>query len=355
MPAVTPVLSVAGTDKPQSTTLHRIHRLAKKPLKPLKGAKAIGGIFRQAAGIAGLFKDLSKSLQVALHISKGPNIILGLVSIKHAVDDVRKIIDKSKKPGDRLKASLLFVTHMDSVVNTAATVCKILSAAGTIGKHAVQWIPIFGMISFAVGFISLGLGAHSTHKSRKLVNAFNDSMKEYQQAATHEAKATALAQALAVIDSEGIQPLRKQLMISKKGGIELVKRVDALRDHIASHSVTEQDVNLVKILAGRATTQLRYKAADLASSVGAIVGGAFFLVPVPVAAQATGAAILAATGVVSLVAWGGRYFFINKDPFDENSKNRAMELLDDVSKALRLVKQRLQMVALGKRRAAHAA
>lgn len=333
----------------QESALQHAHRFARKTLKPMKGAKAVGGIFRQVVSITELFKTLSKSLQIAIHISKGPNIILGLVSTKHAVDDVRKIIDKSKGPKERMKASVIFITHLDSIVNTVATICKVLSSVGTITKKAVQWVPIFNMISFAVGFISLGLSAHSAHKGRKLVNAFNDSMRAYQLASTPEEKAAALAKALETIETEGIQPLRKQLMISKKGGVELVKRIDALKSHIASRSVTAKDLKLVQILAKRAKTQLRYKAADVATSVGAIAGGAFAFVPIPVVAQAVGASIFAATGVVSLISWGGKYFFINKDPFDEQSRNRAMQMLDETSNALRCLKQRLQTFAIGKR------
>ena len=128
MTTAIPAESVPST--PQSRTAwQHLHHMAKKPLKPLKGAKTLGGIFRQVAGITELFKTLSKSVQTAVHVSKGPNIILGLVSIKLAVDDVRKIIDKSKNPLDRMKASLLFVTHIDSIVNTVATICKILTSA----------------------------------------------------------------------------------------------------------------------------------------------------------------------------------------------------------------------------------
>ncbi len=327
----------------------RLHRLMRKPLKPLKGAKELGGVFRQVAGIAGLFKTLSRSLQIAINVSKGPNIILGLVSAKYAVDDVRKIIDRGKRPADRFKASLQFITHLDSVVKTVATVCSILAAAGTLTKKAIQWVPIFNMISFAVGFISLGLSAQSVHKGRKLVNAFNACMREFQNAVTSEAKTAALAKALDVIEKEGIQPLRKQLMISKKGGIELTKRVDALREHITAGCVVEADAKFVELLARRAKTQLRYKAADLSCTVSGMVGSSILLAPVPVAAQVTGAVILATTGLVSLVTWGGRYFFVNKDPFDERSKNRAMAILDELSKALNAVRQRLHTFALGRR------
>ena len=126
--SVYPTSPVSGTPGAPPTMLGRIRRMAGKTIKPLKGAKSAGSIFRNVVSIAEHFRDLSKSLNIALHVSKGPNIILGLVSIKDAVKDVRKIIDKTQKSSERMRASLLFVTHLDSITNTAATVCKIWSA-----------------------------------------------------------------------------------------------------------------------------------------------------------------------------------------------------------------------------------
>jgi hypothetical protein len=333
-----------------ATAAKHSHRIGKKALKPLKGAKAVGGIFRNVASFVDVFKSLSKSVQGAMHVSKGPNIILGLVSIKHSIDDVRKILDRTKRPQERVKASLLFVTHIDSIVNTVGTICKILTSVAKVSSRAIQWIPIFNMISFAVSFISLGLSAHSTHQGRKLASAFNASMRAYEAASTPDEKASALAQALSTIESEGIDPLRKQLMISKKGKVELIKRVDTLRSHICAYAVTEEDAKLVKMLRGRAKTQLAFQVADLSSVIGGIAGSALLLIPNPTGAtQAAGFGILAATGLVSLCVWGGKYFFINKDPFDENSRNRAMTILNEVSSAIHSLKERLQAFAVGKK------
>ena len=344
-------ISAASPSQRLTSVAKHAHQIGKKSLKPLKGAKSVGGIFRNVASFAEVFKSLSKSVQGAMHVSKAPNIILGLVSIKHSVDDVRKILDKTKRPQERVKASLLFVTHIDSIINTVATICKILTSVAKVSSRAIQWIPIFNMISFAVSFISLGLSAHSTHQGRKLASAFNASMRAYEAASTPEEKASALAQALSTIESEGIDPLRKQLMISKKGKVELIKRIDTLRAHIYSHAVTEEDAKLVKMLQGRARTQLAFQVADLSSTVAGIAGSALLFIPDPTGAtQATGFAILAATGVVSLGVWAGKYFFINKDPFDENSRNRAMTILNEVSSAIHSLKERLQTFAIGKKR-----
>lgn len=315
-----------------------------------------GGILRSTVSIAEHFKDLSKSVNVALHVSKGPNIIFGLVAVKLAVSDVRKILDRSTKGGERAKASALFVTHLTSIVNTVATVSKILASVGAVPTKAIQWIPIFNMVSFAVGFISVGLSIISTEKARKLMSSFHSALKEYEAAKTPEEKAKALSEALTFIEKEGIEPLRKQLVLSKKGGAELASRVDILKTHIYAKSVTPEDLKLIRLLKGRAKVQLAYKITDLAGLLSAQAAIAMTLIPVPVAAQIAGAAVLATAGSVALVAWGGRYFCINKNPFDESSKNRAMAMLDAASQAISTLKHSIQTFSKGKKRiVAHSA
>ena len=322
----------------------------------MKVVKSIGSLFRKAVDFSGFFRDVSKGLKIASHVSKGPDILLGVVSAQKAVDDIRHIIDRTKKPTERIKSSFEFILHVDSIMNTVATICKIIAAAAVSAKNAIQWIPIFNMVSFAVGFISLGLSSFTVHKGRKLYGALNDSMKEYQNAGNDdEKKISALTKALTIIEEEGIQPLRKHLMISKVGGIELTKRVDSLKFHIQNNIIDANDEKFIKLLVGRAKTQLSLQVSDIATSVGSIAGGAFMVAPVPIAAQIAGTVILATTGVVSLVTWGIRYFFINKNPFDPSSKTRAVAMLDALSKGLRALKQRLQTFGLGKKKLAGAA
>ena len=204
------------------------------------------------------------------------------------------------------------------------------------------------MVSFAVGFISLGLSAESVHKGRRLLEAFHASLRACQTARPED-KAAALEHTLgtvfATIEKEGIGPLRKQLMISKRSSEELARRVNDLRDHIYSKKeISSEDTKFIKLLAGRAKTYLGFKVADIASSVGAIAGSALFLTPVPVVGQIVGAVILATTGAISLVSLAGRYFFVTKNPFDETPKNRAQEILS----SLRNLKERLPTFMHGK-------
>jgi hypothetical protein len=347
---------ISGAPKPPQIPL-RIERgkyVLKKSRKPLRGVKALGSLFRTTLSISKQFQHLNRSLEIAAHVTKAPDLVFGLLAAKGAVEDVRAILDTSHKTGghNRTKATLNFILHVDTFVNTVATLCKIIRAAvGPTVEKAVQWIPIFNMISLAVSFVSLGLSSYSTHRARKLLDGFNGAMKECLEAEKQADKAMALAKALAIIEEEGIDPLRKQLMISKKARPEFIRRINDLRNHIYSPlPITEDDEKFVRLLVGRARTQMNLAVTSLAGNIAGVAGGVILLTPVPIAGQLVGLSILAATGVLSLAVWGTRYFLINKDPFDEKSRNRAMRMLSSLSSAIRALKQRLLTFGLVRQR-----
>lgn len=173
-------------------------------------------------------------------------------------------------------------------------------------------------------------------------------MKECLTTTDQTKKAEALSKALDIIDREGIEPLRKRLIMSKEAGEELIRRVRQLRTHIQTKNIGAKDEELMHILVGRAKIQLSFKAAEVATTVAGVAAGVFFVAPVPVVGQIIGLSVFAATGVVSLVSSGARYFLINKNPFDKESHSLAVQALNAVSEAIGAIKQRLATVGLGK-------
>ena len=244
---------------------------------------------------------------------------------------------------------------MNSIVKNVASACLIIrSVVGQAAQRAIQWIPIFNLISFVISFLSLRLFVYSTHQARKLFEGFNEAMKEFLKAdkltdevERNKAKAEALDKVLTIIDKEGIDPLRKQLMLSKKAREELDRRVQNLGKHIKAQRIGAKDEELMRILVGRAKTQLGFRVADLAASVAGVAAGVLIVAPVPVVGQIVGLSVFAATGAVSLVSFGARYFLINKNPFDTESHSRAVGMLNTISKTFEALKQRLSRI--GKR------
>ena len=327
----------------------RGNRALKRTKRALSVLRATGDLFGSSVDIARQFRRLGLSLDLAAHAARGPDIVLGLLNAHRAVKDVQEALDSSKKPAERARSCLSLVLDADSIVNTVASICKIIyAAAGPLAKKAVEWIPIFNLVSFAVSFLSLGLSAYSTHQARKLFDGFSEAMKECLNTTDQTKKAEALSKALDIIDREGIDPLRKQLILSKEAGEELDCRVQSLRKHIKAKHIGAKDEELMHTLVGRAKTQLGFKVAEVATSVAGVAAGVLFVTPVPFVGQVVGLSVLAATGVASLVSSGARYFLINKNPFDEKSHSRAVQALNAISKAISALKQRLATIGLGK-------
>ena len=333
-------------------TLDRIifgtQHVAHKSVQPLKAIKTSGKIFRAATDIAEKFQKLSKPLVNAKLASKAPDLLLTPLNVKDAVSNVRKIFAPSQNPLDRMHALFATIIRLDSIVNAAATICKIVRVAvGPTAEKAVRWIPILNFVGLAVSLLSLELSSYSTHQARRLFEGFNNALKECMSTEDQTRKAEALKKALAIIEKEGITPLSKQLMISKKALETLTSRIDLLKSHIASKTIDEGDKDLVRTLTGRAKTQLSLKAADISSEVIAIVGNTLLLTPVPIAGQVAALSLLAISGTISLISWGTKFFLINKNPFDPNSYNRAQQIHRAFSQAIDTIQ--LSLLSFGKR------
>jgi hypothetical protein len=352
----------SGAQNPPSspTVVVRAKKWGSRVIKYLKPPSDLAKIFRNVTDCVGLFRNLSKSVKTAVQVTKGFNVISGMVATKDAVQDVRRVIDRTKKPSERIKSSFLFIGHLDSVTKGISTICGLLKTFGAASAKVVQWIPIYQYISFAVGFIWLGLSAYSAHQARKLQRSLSVCVESFMHAQNDTEKMVSLEQMLDVVQRQGIEPLRRHLMMSKAGGVELTKRVDALKKHIGVSrgtapdvSLTEQEKQLVtkaeqerfmKVLAGRAKMKLGFEVTEVASNVTKTVAGVLEIVPVPVVAQVIGISLIISTAVVSLVSWGGRRYFINKNPLDLTSKSRALQAVDSLSNAFASLRHRLQQL-----------
>ena len=198
---------------------------------------------------------------------------------------------------------------MNSIVKNVASACLIIrSVVGQAAQRAIQWIPIFNLISFVISFLSLRLFVYSTHQARKLFEGFNEAMKEFLKAD---------------------------------------KLTDEVERNKAKAEALDKDEELMRILVGRAKTQLGFRVADLAASVAGVAAGVLIVAPVPVVGQRVGLSVFADTGAVSLVSFGARYFLINKNPIDTESHSRAVGMLNTISKTFEALKQRLSRI--GKR------
>ena len=255
-----------------------------------------------------------------------------------------------------------FYTHLDSAMVAIASIGKSIASIGesiaVVGRPTLRWLSLLNILGFVSSFLSLGISIYSVRGARALLKGFDDAMEKYLKAEAAIVKAEtegdgaeaakqkavqleALKEALSVIDTEGIVPLRTHLLISKKAEKTLGEKVSSLRGHIYKGEVHKEDKDLMKLLAGRARTSYNLEVANVAADVATLAGEIILITPVPVIGQVVGFSVLAAAGAVSLGALGTRIFFIRKDPFDDASQNRMMRTLSSLSKGIRSLSLRL--------------
>ena len=311
----------------------------KKTRKPLQGAKSLESLFRSTLSIAEKFQPLGKSLAMASRVTRGAGILLGGFALVDMVKDVRRALDTFSSRTSRGLSLFNLIVHLNSVVSSVAAACKVIRAAvGPSAEKVVQWVHVFDIVNFVVSFLSLWLSAYSTKQAVRLFHRFSAAMKECEQAQTPEEKAAALQSALDVIDSEGVKTLRKRLMLSKKAYRTLEDKLREVGRNISNRSVSGEDVGLIRTLAGRASMQLPFRVASIASDITGIAGSALLLASVPVA----GLSVLIISSSISLVSWGAKYFFVNKNPFDGASQSRAGRILASISKAIDAIRRHVQ-------------
>ncbi len=315
----------------------------------LKTAALFSSVARGAGDVVEIFQDLPSGVKIGLASTKVPSIILGFISIKSAAEDIWNIIKEpgKKMPLKRFEASCKLLIHLNSVTRSVANSLKFLRTVGAVGLRVVKWIPIFNIVSYIVGFISLGLASYSVHKSRKLLASFETISKDFERAKTDNEKACVLERAIDVIEKEGIDPLRKELRLSKAAKAILLDRIGAIRMRAfpaerkkVSDAQAIADMNeAFIILKSRVKVDLGYKCAEVANQVVDIVGQTLMFTP----AAPVGIGIMLATSVCSVVSFAGRAYFINKNPFDPMSETRAGSLLTKIKGAFGSVRETIHV------------
>lgn len=334
---------------PQKTTKKTFRKTLKYTEGSLKIAAKATSVARSIGGIVSSFRDISDSANKGLKVTKGVSIALTPINIYNAANDTVDIVKKEKLK-DKIWAIFSLLTNLDSIMDSAAATCGLVYTFAATSSKVIDWIPIYSIVSFFVGFISLGMAAESVAKSGKLVQELRDVLKQLDAASNDVDKAKILGDFLAKLEAEGVRPLFKKLMISKKAKMEGILVEDRIKD-LARFCLNtaprlQEAETIVRTLAGRAKIDLGFKVADIANRVIATVGkGLAIVLPVlPVSYI-----ILAATGVFSLVMLGSKLLFISKNPFDAKdplSRTRAEEFVGYISNGISHLRSRLHTIAL---------
>ena len=360
------------------TPFARGHKKFKKVEGLLKVPAKVTSTTRSIISAIKSFQHVSSALAKASSLTKVTSIALTPFNIFGVVEDTYTIVTgkklqnigkkeiegpsgggmpqpiKAKKKVDvkseaikRVKAVGALLMHIDAIVDSVAATCSLVYLFKPV-ERIVQWIPVFSIVSFFVGIISLVEAGVSTAKSAKLVHNLRVTLKKLDKAKDDVEKAKILSEFLTQFKKEDIQPLLKKLAISSKAnttkGVNVLSRIQDIADKkfaIEAGNIGETE-QIVRSLAGRAKLQLGLEVADLANRVVATIGKAFLAFAPPLAP--VGFIILAATGGISLCMMSGKYFFLSKNPFDPSSQSRARRIVASISTAVHHLQEQLKKI-----------
>lgn len=214
---------------------------------------------------------------------------------------------------EKVDSFLTFIADLDIFVNRGAKFFNLLNTFEIVSGHAIKWCDVFYVISFFVSFVSIRknsisckrafIKVISLEKNRKLLQDA-DGMEQKKQVALHILKKLV----------EKSHDIKERTLISKKA---LKEKIAKLKKDVLDASTREVAVNqtdeLLRLLVARTKRIGILSAVDVANSVVYAVGSAVGLfTPCAIASVA----VISISGIISFVMWGGKLFFIKKNPFE---------------------------------------
>ena len=316
--------------------------------KKLKISSLLARDIKMCAKIIQKFYTVSDRVSRAVKFTKLPTIMGAPFAVHGAVSEFLGILSEKKPLVERVKSAFTFVVHIDAIADAVSSTMEILNAFKVIADKTVDWVPIFNIVSFVIGFISIGLSGETTFRAQDLYRSLNKTSRKLEDATNDDERFDILIESLDELLEKGIKPLRKRLMLSKAAGIEIEERVSTLaKIRLPKTQMTPEQkkkavakgVDLMAKLKGRAKVHLKFSVAELSNRVAGTVGaGLATFSPVPVA----GYILIACSSASALVCIGSKFLFVNKNPFDPTSKSRAKALLDKASHCFSRMREQLK-------------
>jgi hypothetical protein len=322
-------------DSKGTIELPALPKPVRKSRKQIEAVSKILSPFRAATNIAGVFVGLPKSVSIAAGATKFPGVLSVPFVAKDTIAEAIKVCTKEKVV-DKVKAMCNVIVNTSSMTDSVAGTFSFLEKINVIGECATKWIPIVNIISFVVGFISLGLASDSLRQSVGISNLLHEAKKNLHAAHTNTQRAAAIVDILCDIQARGITPTRKKLFLSKNADLE--HSIYTLTDRLLTSKGIErkkaigEGTVLVQTLAQRARVELGFNAANVANKILGIIGSVLLFIPplIPV-----GIIILAASTLATFVLWSGKSHFINRNPFDEKSASNFYRLYERMADSLK--------------------
>lgn len=194
--------------KPPRPPREKAGRFFSKAEESLKSTAKATSVARSIGSIVNSFKTISEAANKGLKLTKGVSIALAPFNIYSACKDGVETI-KSEHLKNRVLAFFRLIADLDDVTDSVAASCAILYLFKVVSRRVTDWIPIYAIVSFFVGFISLGVAAKSVQESEKLLLDLNYVLKKLDKAKTDPEKAKILGDYLAELEKRAFSLFSK--------------------------------------------------------------------------------------------------------------------------------------------------
>lgn len=313
-------------------------------------------------------RTLSSSANKGVELTRTFGIILTPFYVYYAAKDIQKIVFEAGVK-EKIRSCFLLLTRIDSVVDSIYGICSILDAFELVGKRAVKWLSIYWMVSFFVGFSSVAVAVVDvwdsgtlTYKLKRILKKLeNETLNDYE-------KAHILGDLLKEMEQGGLRNLRKKLMISKKAqfrGEHFERVISRLSGDLFLHGPFKDEAQkqefiqskqgqiaeateLLRKLAPRVKLELGLGSIDLVNTVVNTAGEGLVAFAQHTPAAVAGYVIVATSRTISLLFMGGKFLFVNKNPFDPDSKNNARLLVTKIVGKVSHLRARLYTLVLAR-------
>lgn len=205
---------------------------------------------------------------------------------------------------------MLSVTQLSVAADSIECVIDIVSSLPALPPPA----RIALLIAKIPYVIFKGLKCVSTsldiHNERSFYHIVRSALTQCTHAASQEAKAKALAQVLRELDDNDKRvAVGTRLSFSTAGQSALQERVNRLHNHISTRTISDIDIEFVRILATRTRQHLITALIDTVNDCVGIAAGIIGMTPMPVAARLISTMLFAACATTSLATWIIRELF----------------------------------------------
>ncbi len=279
------------------------------------------------------------SLMDGLKVAKAPLLLTVPCTVRNLAKNVTKIFAEESSLKKRVMNGLKALPNIQILGGAAATVCEIAKVTKLVGPHITSWIPVLGYLALVTNTIGLGLSIRSTVQTSLILKTICSGLKVTSANLTEKEKCEALVQALTQLEEKGIDKVAKKLSIGKEA--KLAERIKKLKEKLQTGDVgaVQETQDALAILKKRSIRMIVHTSVQSVTNIISIAGGIFSsFTPFPPVGYG-----LAAVGAgLAFLTWGTDYFLVNSNPFDPESKCRAVQMIDTVRSHVETVKNAVQ-------------